>query len=133
MPELEILGLDNVLLAVGDFGRARDFYGTRVGLPVKFEFEQFGIIGFELGPEEPGLFVRVQDVPERAPVAGAASFWLEVPDARAAGAALIESGLEPLSEAHEINTGWVVEFADPWGNVFSLTDYLKQPERGRRR
>lgn len=133
MPDLEILGLDNLLLAVGDFAKARDFYATRVGLPVKFEFEQFGIAGFELGPEEPGLMVRAQDVPERPAEAGAPRFWLEVADARAAGAALIEAGLEPLGEAREINTGWVIEFADPWGNVFGLTDYLKQPERGRRR
>ena len=31
--------------------------------------------------------------------------------------------------AFEINTGWVVEFADPWGNVIGLTDYAKDPAK----
>ena len=128
----EILGVDNVLFAAGDFARAREFYAGRLGLEVKFEFEQVGLIGFRLGPEEPGLLVRVQDVPECAAEPTSARLWLEVADARAAGARLIESGLEPLGEAREINTGWVIEFADPWGNVVGLTDYVKQPERGRR-
>ena len=129
----EVLGVDNVLFAVGDFARARDFYGNRLGLEVKFEFDQIGIIGFRLGPEEPGLVVRVQEVPERAADPTSARVWLEVPDARAAAAQLLDAGLEPVGEAREINTGWVIEFADPWGNVVGLADYVKQPERGRRR
>lgn len=128
-----ILGVDNFLFAAGDFGRARDFYANRLGLEVRFEFEQIGLLGFRLGAEEPGLLVRVQEVPERAPDAASARLWLEVPDARAAGAQLIDAGLEPVGEAREINTGWVIEFADPWGNVVGLTDYVKQPERGRPR
>jgi len=129
----EILGVDNVLFAVGDFVRARDFYANRLGLEVKFEFDQIGIIGFRLGSEEPGLLLRVQEVRERPADSTSARVWLEVADARAAGAQLIEAGLEPVAEAREINTGWVIEFADPWGNVVGLTDYVKQPERGRRR
>jgi len=31
----------------------------------------------------------------------------------------------------EIKTGWVVEFADPWGNVIGLTDYVKDPAKAR--
>ena len=132
MPDLDVLGLDNVLLAVGDFAKAREFYAVKVGLAVKFEFEQFGLVGFRLGPEEPGLLLRAQEVPERPAAADSPRFWLEVPDARAAGAELVQAGLDPLGEPREINTGWVLEFADPWGNVFGLTDYVKQPERGRR-
>ena len=131
---LDILGVDNVLFAVGDFARAREFYGNRLGLELKFEFDEVGILGFRLGPEEPGLVVRVQpDLAERSNDPASARVWLEVPDARAAGAQLIEAGLEPVGEAPEIPTGWMIEFADPWGNVVGLTDYVKQPERGRRR
>lgn len=30
----------------------------------------------------------------------------------------------------EINTGWIVECADPW-NVIGLTDYVKDPAKAR--
>lgn len=33
----------------------------------------------------------------------------------------------------EINTGWVVEFADPSGNVIGLTDYAKDSAKARSR
>jgi hypothetical protein len=32
----------------------------------------------------------------------------------------------------EILTGWAVEVADPWGNVLGLTDYVKDPAKGRK-
>jgi predicted enzyme related to lactoylglutathione lyase len=38
----------------------------------------------------------------------------------------------PLAPAFPIPTGWVVEVADPWGNVIGLTDYTGRPELGRR-
>jgi predicted enzyme related to lactoylglutathione lyase len=57
--------------------------------------------------------------------------WLEVKDARAAAAALRQRGASILGQPMEIVTGWAVEVADPWGNVLGLTDYVKQPSRGR--
>jgi predicted enzyme related to lactoylglutathione lyase len=57
--------------------------------------------------------------------------WLEVPDARAAGKVLADAGLALLGEPRELRTGWLVEVADPWGNVVGLTDYLLAPERAR--
>jgi hypothetical protein len=36
-----------------------------------------------------------------------------------------------LGEPRELRTGWLVEVADPWGNVVGLTDYLLAPERAR--
>jgi len=41
-------------------------------------------------------------------------------------------GARILGEPMEILTGWAVEFTDPWGNVLGLTDYLKDPSRGRK-
>jgi hypothetical protein len=38
-----------------------------------------------------------------------------------------------LGEPRELRTGWLVEVADPWGNVVGLTDYLLAPERARQR
>jgi predicted enzyme related to lactoylglutathione lyase len=55
-----------------------------------------------------------------------------VADARAAAAHLREAGVVPLGEPREIRTGWVVEVADPWGNVVGLVDYAKAPDRARK-
>jgi predicted enzyme related to lactoylglutathione lyase len=127
---IQVLGVDNILLAVGNFREARVFYEKQLGLPVKFVVEEMGIIAFRLGAEEPGLFLRAQTVvpsmPRETP-----RVWLEVPDARAAAQALIASGIPLLKEPWEIATGWVVECADPWGNVIGLTDYLKAPQKAR--
>jgi len=60
MGELEVLGVDNVMLAVGDLGQARTFYESILGLAVKFAVPQAGVVGYRLGGEEPGLMIRVQ-------------------------------------------------------------------------
>jgi hypothetical protein len=46
---------------------------------------------------------------------------------------LAATGVELLGEPRELRTGWVVEVADPWGNVIGLTDYRLAPERARQR
>lgn len=116
---IEVLGIDNVLHAVGDLEQAKAYYGGRLGLMLKFEVGAAGIALYKLGTEEPGLLLRRQDPsPPRV--------WLEVPNAAAAAGEL-------QTQAREVQTGWVVEVTDPWGNVIGLTDYTKQPELGRRR
>jgi catechol 2,3-dioxygenase-like lactoylglutathione lyase family enzyme len=127
---LEVLGLDNVLLAVGDFDAALDFYAGSLGLPVKFQIPNLGVACFRLGPEEPGLLVRAGAV-HAQPARETPRVWVEVADARAAGAALRELGVAPLDDPFEVATGWTVEVADPWGNVIGLTDYTKDRSRGR--
>ena len=130
MSELEVLGVDNVMLAVGDLPQARQFYEATLGLPVKFAVPEAGIVGYRLGLEEPGLMIRVQAMQPSAP-RDTPRVWLEVKDARAAAAALRQRGAHILGQPMEILTGWAVEVADPWGNVLGLTDYVKQPSRGR--
>jgi predicted enzyme related to lactoylglutathione lyase len=127
---LEVLGVDNAMVAVGDFEEALEFYGERLGLPVKFKVGPRGIAAFRLGPEEPGLVVHVRPLVETAP-RETPRIWLEVRDARAAAAELRSRRIEPLDEPFEVATGWTVEFADPWGNVIGLTDYTKDRARGR--
>ncbi|WP_433512608.1 VOC family protein [Nonomuraea sp. CA-143628] len=114
---MNILGVDNILVGVGDLARAREFYGGVLGLREKFATEELAL--FAIGGETPGLLVRVQ---EGRP--GSMRVWLEVPDARAAAK-------EVGGEAFEVFTGWTVEIADPWGNVIGLTDYVKQPRLSR--
>ena len=130
MAELDVLGVDNIMLAVGDLEQARAFYETTLGLPVKFAVPQAGVVGYRLGPEEPGLMIRVQSL-QPSPPRDTPRVWLEVRDARAAAAALRDRGARVLGQPMEILTGWAVEIADPWGNVLGLTDYVKDPAKGR--
>ena len=127
---IPVLGIDNVLLAVGDFTQARQFYEEKLGLPVKVAVEAMGIVGYRLGDDEAGLFLRVQFI-EPTSARETPRLWLEVADARAAARELATQDITPLREPFEINTGWVVEFADPWGNVIGLTDYVKDPAKAR--
>lgn len=131
MNALEVLGVDNVLLAVGDLETALEFYGRKLALPLKFQVPDMGIAGFRLGPEEPGLFIRAGDVPPQGP-RDSPRLWLEVPDARRAAGELRAGGIKPVAEPFEVATGWTVEIADPWGNVIGLTDYKKAPARARK-
>ena len=93
MSEITVLGLDNVLLDVGDLEAAKGFYAGRLGLGVKFDCPDAGVVGFRLGDEEAGLVVRAGDVPP-GPPRPSPRLWLEVPDARAAGKALAAAATE---------------------------------------
>ncbi|MDQ2714221.1 MAG: VOC family protein, partial [Chloroflexota bacterium] len=92
---------------------------------------EVGLIVYRLGGEEPGLLLRVQDI-EPTPPRATPRVWLEVPDARAAAQQLETLGITLLKDPWEVGTGWVVEIADPWGNVIGLTDYLKAPQKARK-
>ncbi|MEU5089619.1 VOC family protein [Streptomyces sp. NPDC021356] len=128
----ELLGFDNVLLAVGDLGEAVGFY-ERAGFAVAFRLDEAGIALLKVGGETPGILLRKEEaLGHRPPPWHTPRLWLEVPDARAAARALAAAGIEPLDEPSAQATGWTVEVADPWGNVLGLTDYTKRPELGRR-
>ncbi len=128
---MDILGVDNVLFVVGDILAARRFYTDVLGLTEAFSFEEAGIVGYKLGGEEPGLLIRLDaDLPTGPPLA-TPRLWLEVPDAHAAEALLRERGSEPIEPAKRLRTGFVVEVADPWGNVIGLTDYTLAPAMAR--
>ncbi|WP_428952736.1 VOC family protein [Streptomyces sp. cg35] len=128
---LQILGFDNALLPVGDLPEAVAFY-ERAGFPVKFRLDEAGIALLAVGKETPGLLLRAEDGFGHRPAPWpAARLWLEVPDARAAARALTAEGIEPLDPPFSTSTGYVVEIADPWGNVIGFTDYLKRPELAR--
>lgn len=127
---MDIRGIDNVLVPVGDLAVAVDFYANRLGLSVRFTVPERGIALFGVAAETPGIMAMFD------PAAGqggppAMRVWLEVPDARAAAAEIEERGVEMLTAPFEVATGWSVELADPWGNVIGLTDYSKRPELAR--
>lgn len=129
--QIQVLGVDNVTIDVGDLSLARSFYNGFLNLPVQFEFLDAGLIGFRIGYEQPGLIVRAANVPT-GPPRPSPQLWLEVTDVRAAVTALVTAGVNPLAPPRELQTGWVAEVADPWGNVIGLTDYVKAPHHGRK-
>ncbi|GGJ20700.1 VOC family protein [Streptomyces brasiliensis] len=128
----ELLGFDNVLLPVGDLGEAVGFY-ERAGFVVGFRLDEAGIALLKVGGETPGILLRVEEgFGYRPPMWPSPRVWLEVPDARVAARRLTEAGIGLLDEPFATATGWVMEVADPWGNVLGFTDYSKRPELGRR-
>ena len=62
---------------------------------------------------------------------GGARLWLETGDARVTADALRAAGVALAGEPFAVRTGWVVEVADPWGNVLGFTDYTLRPEMAR--
>jgi catechol 2,3-dioxygenase-like lactoylglutathione lyase family enzyme len=127
---IHVLGIDNVMISVGDLHQARQFYEDRLGLPLKFLVDDYGIAGYRLGTEEPGLVLKVADIPPTS-ARVTPRLWLEVADARAVAQRLREQDIPLLHEPFEVATGWTVECADPWGNVLGFTDYIKDPAKGR--
>jgi predicted enzyme related to lactoylglutathione lyase len=124
---VEVLGIDNVFLEVGDLEEAARFYRDVLGLPIAKRFDAMGTILFQVGAETPGLGVRAVSVPR----VGAQKIWFEVADARAAATELRVAGVSLLAPPMLIPTGYVVEVVDPWGNIIGLTDYAAKPELGR--
>jgi catechol 2,3-dioxygenase-like lactoylglutathione lyase family enzyme len=128
---MEILGVDNILFAVGDVLQARHFYTDILGLPESFAFPEAGIVGYQLGREEPGLLIRLDPELPPGPPLTTPRLWLEVPDAHAAAATLHERGVDPIGPVRETRTGLVIEVADTWGNVVGLVDYTLAPAMAR--
>ncbi|ANS67456.1 hypothetical protein SLINC_5232 [Streptomyces lincolnensis] len=128
----ELLGFDNVLFPVGDLAEAVDFY-ERAGFTVGFRFDEGGLAQLKVGPETPGILLRQEEeIGHRPPPWPSPRLWLEVPDAQAAARRMRDVGIPLLDEPASVATGWTVELADPWGNVFGFTDYSKRPELARR-
>ena len=120
MPEL--LGIDNVLFAVRDLGEAATFYQA-CGFTLKFKVDQAGMALFDIGPEAPGLLVRV------GPTTSGGRLWVEVRDAEAAAAELSAAGI--ATARLETMTGVTVEATDPSGNIVGFADYSRKPEMAR--
>ncbi len=128
---LGILGVDNMMLTVGDMAAAKRFYGEVLGLEVKFDYSELGIMAYRLGAEEPGLILRIGDVSE-SPPRETPRVWLEVGDVHEAAKWLNAMKIPLVAPLGTMRTGWFLEFADPWGNVIGLADYLKAPDKARK-
>lgn len=112
---------DNFLIAVDDLNRAKDYYQTVLGLGIKFDFSDRGMVAFQVGDQEPAIILRDSNVfPDAKP-----AIWFEVEDVRAEYEKLAQKGVRFLSPPFAIATGMAAEFEDPFGNRFGITDYTK--------
>jgi predicted enzyme related to lactoylglutathione lyase len=111
---------DNFFLPATDLDTAKDFYKTKLGLDIKFDFPDKGMVAFKVGDNEPAIILRKADNVKPA-------ILFVVDDVQNAYEQLKQRGVEFLREPFEIMTGLSVEFVDPFGNKFGLTDYSKMP------
>jgi predicted enzyme related to lactoylglutathione lyase len=111
---------DNVFLPVKDLKVAKEFY-QKIGLSVKFDFSDKGMLAFNVGDEEPAIVLKdTGKFPEAKP-----TMWFVVDDVMQEFKKMSEQGIKFLSEPFKIRTGFAVEFEDPFGNRLGITDYLK--------
>jgi len=111
---------DNYFLPADNLETAKEFYQNKLGLDIKFDFSERGMVAFKVGNNEPAIILRKADNVKPA-------ILFTVDDVWQAYKELKEKGVQFLSEPFEIMTGLSVEFVDPFGNKFGLTDYSKMP------
>lgn len=113
---------DNFFFGVKNLEESREFYEDILGLSLKFDFADKGMIAFNVGDEEPAIILKdIKAFPEVKP-----TIWFVVDDVKKEYQKLKEKGVKFLSEPFEILTGTAVEFEDPSGNILGITDYTKQ-------
>lgn len=112
---------DNFFLPVDDMKIARQYYGEILGLQIKFDFSDNGMLAYKIGNEEPAIILKDKNkFKDIKP-----TIWFEVPDVKKKYVEMKEKGIHFLSEPFKIRTGYAVEFDDPFGNRLGITDYMK--------
>lgn len=114
---------DNYFLPADNLEKAKDFYKNQLGLDVKFDFSDKGMVAFKVGKNEPAIIITAMKNAKPA-------IWFTVEDVLEAYEELKQKGIQFISEPYEIMTGLAVEFTDPFGNRLGLTDYSKMPQLG---
>jgi predicted enzyme related to lactoylglutathione lyase len=112
---------DNFFLPVNNLKEAKEYY-QKLGLSVKFDFSDNGMVAFKVGSQEPAIILKDT---KKFPNAKS-TIWFVVDDVRGEYKKLKDNGVVFLSEPFEIHTGLAAEFEDPFGNRLGITDYSKQ-------
>ena len=113
---------DNYFLPANNFEESKKFYSELLGLPVKFDFSNQGMIAFNVGNEEPAIILKDKSkFPNTKPC-----IWIEVENVKNTYRVLKNKGIGFLSEPFKIKTGWDVEFIDPTGNQLGFADYISE-------
>ena len=109
---------DNFFIPVDDIEKARKYYETNLGLKVKFDFSDIGMIAFSVDGEAAIILKDKNKFKDSKQ-----TIWFEVNDVQSEYQKMKENGINFLSEPFKIRTGYAVEFEDPFGNRFGITDY----------
>ena len=110
---------DNFFIPLDDIEKARKYYETNLGLKVKFDFSDIGMIAFSVDGEEAAIILKDKNKFKDSKQ----TIWFEVSDVHSEYQKMKENGINFLSEPFKIRTGHAVEFEDPFGNRFGITDY----------
>ena len=110
---------DNYFLPIDNMEEAKDFYGNKLGLNLKFDFSDKGMSAFNVGSEEPAIILKdINKFPDTKP-----TIWFVVDNVMETYKDLKEKGVEFLRPPFRIRTGNAAEFEDPFGNRLGFTDY----------
>ncbi|MCB0496062.1 MAG: VOC family protein [Cyclobacteriaceae bacterium] len=109
---------DNYILPANNLNKAKKFYRDLLGLPIKFDFSEKGMVAFKVGNNEPAIILREGKNVQPTII-------LKVEDVKTSFQELKELGVQFLSQPFKITTGLFVEFLDPFGNKLAITDYSK--------
>ena len=112
---------DNFFLPTNDLESAKDFYQYKLGLAIKFEFPEKGIIAFKVSDNEPAIILQKETEAKPA-------IWLTVDSVLQAYDDLKDTDIQFLSEPFEMMTGFAVVFKDPSGNRLGFKDNTKTDE-----
>ncbi|AFA49651.1 VOC family protein [Acetobacterium woodii] len=110
---------DNFFVPVDDLQEAVKYYVNVLGLELKFDFSDKGMVAFNVGDEEPAIILKEKSkFPDVKP-----AIWLVADNVNDEYQRLRKNGVKFLSEPFQIGTGHAVEFEDIDGNRFGIADY----------
>ncbi|QIB70379.1 VOC family protein [Aminipila butyrica] len=117
-----MLNYDNFFLPVDNMESAIRYYSETLGLKVKFNFADIGMVAFSVGNEEPAIILKdTKKYIDTKP-----TIWFVVDDVLVEYNKLKTKGVKFLTEPFKIHTGMAVEFEDEFGNRLGITDYTKE-------
>lgn len=118
---MDIKNYDNFFLGSNNLEESKSFYVNKLGLDIKFDFSQNGLLAFKIGDSEPAIILKdLNKYPEAKP-----TIWFEVDSVKEVHKHLEKKGVVFLHEPFKMRTGWAVEFLDPSGNKLGITDYIR--------
>ena len=109
MARARLIGINHVVLEVGDLDAALELYGRLFSFELRGRVR--GMAFLDMGDQ----FLAVAQGRRQGPDSGR-HFGLVVDDREAVRAALADAGIKP-------RRGRGLEFSDPWGNNFEIVEY----------